>query len=179
MAATHKFRLAQVPLVWNVRPETSEDGMNSVIGRDAYIAMVGQEVGVSGWHLVDQKRIDVFADATEDHQFIHVDPVRAGATPFGSTIAHGFLTTSLISVFSYEALPKLDDVAMNVNYGFDKLRFVSPVKSGVRVRGHFTLKEATPRKPKELFTRVGVHVEIEGETKPALVADWLALTYFV
>jgi acyl dehydratase len=165
--------------VWNVRPETSEDGMNSVIGRDAYIDMVGQEVGVSGWHLVDQKRIDVFADATEDHQFIHVDPVRAKATSFGSTIAHGFLTTSLISVFSYEALPKLGDVAMGVNYGFDKLRFVSPVKAGARVRGHFTLKEATMRKPKELFTRVGVHVEIEGETKPALVADWLALTYFV
>ena len=165
--------------MWNVRPETSEDGMNSVIGRDAYIAMVGQEVGVSDWHMVDQKRIDIFADATEDHQFIHIDPVRAKETPFGSTIAHGFLTTSLISVFSYEALPKLADVAMGVNYGFDRLRFVSPVKAGVRVRGHFTLKEATLRKPTELFTRVGVSVEIEGESKPALVADWLALTYFV
>jgi acyl dehydratase len=179
MAAPHKFRLAKAVPLWNVRPQTSEDGMNSTIERGAYLDLVGKEVGVSGWHLVDQKRIDVFADATEDHQFIHVDPVRAGATPFGSTIAHGFLTTSLISVFSYEALPKLNDVAMGINYGFDKLRFVSPVKSGVRVRGHFTLKEATMRKPKEMFTRVGVSVEIEGETKPALVADWLALTYFV
>jgi acyl dehydratase len=179
MAASQIFRLAEGCLLWNVRPETSEDGMTSVIERDAYMGMVGQEVGVSDWHLVDQKRIDVFADATEDHQFIHVDPVRAGQTPFGSTIAHGFLTTSLISVFSYEALPKLSDVAMGINYGFDKLRFVSPVKAGVRVRGHFTLKEATMRTPKEMFTRVGVHVEIEGATKPALVADWLALTYFV
>ncbi|MBC7580562.1 MaoC family dehydratase [Tardiphaga sp.] len=153
--------------------------MTDLMQCDAYIGMVGQDIGVSSWHLVDQKRIDVFADATEDHQFIHIDPARAKATPFGSTIAHGFLTTSLISVFSYEALPKLDNVAMGINYGFDKLRFVSPVKSGVRVRGHFSLKEATLRKPKELFTRVGVSVEIEGESKPALVADWLALTYFV
>jgi acyl dehydratase len=151
----------------------------SLMEYDAYIGLVGQEVGVSGWHLVDQKRIDVFADATEDHQFIHVDPARARETQFGSTIAHGFLTTSLISVFSYEALPKLSNVAMGVNYGFDRLRFVSPVKAGARVRGHFTLKEARLRAPKELFTRVGVNVEIEGEAKPALVADWLALTYFV
>jgi acyl dehydratase len=171
--------LAKRRSLWNVRPETSEDAMTSLMQYDTYIGMVGQDIGVSSWHLVDQKRIDVFADATEDHQFIHVDPVRAKATPFGSTIAHGFLTTSLISVFSYEALPKLADVAMNINYGFDKLRFVSPVKSGSQVRGHFVLKEATLRKPKELFTRVGVSVEIEGGAKPALVADWLALTYFV
>src|ERR1700712_2161764 len=142
--------------------------MTALMQCDAYMGMVGQDIGVSSWHMVDQKRIDVFADATEDHQFIHIDPVRAKATPFGTTIAHGFLTTSLISVFSYEALPKLGDVAMGINYGFDKLRFVSPVKSGVRVRGHFSLKEATLRKPKELFTRVGVSVEIEGETNPAL-----------
>jgi len=176
-----QFRLANGPGLWNVRPETSEDGKNQMTALmqcDTYIGMVGQDIGVSSWHLVDQQRIDVFADATEDHQFIHIDPVRAKATPFGTTIAHGFLTTSLISVFSYEALPKLADVAMGVNYGFDKLRFVSPVKSGVQVRGHFSLKEASWRKPKELFTRVGVSVEIEGETKPALVADWLALTYF-
>jgi acyl dehydratase len=153
--------------------------MTALMQCDAYLGMVGQDIGVSSWHIVDQKRIDVFADATEDHQFIHIDPVRAKETPFGSTIAHGFLTTSLISVFSYEALPKLDSVAMGVNYGFDRLRFVSPVKAGVRVRGHFSLKEARMRGPKELFTRVGVSVEIEGETKPALVADWLALTYFV
>ena len=141
-------------------------------------AKTGEVIGTSEWLTVSQDMIDKFADATGDHQFIHIDPEAAAKTPFGTTIAHGFLTTSLISVFSYEALPKLVDVAMGVNYGFDRLRFVSPVKAGVRVRGHFTLKEATLRKPTELFTRVGVSVEIEGEPKPALVADWLALTYF-
>jgi acyl dehydratase len=152
--------------------------MSAMIERDAYIAMAGKEVGISEWHLVDQARIDAFAAATEDHQFIHVDPERARKTPFGSTIAHGFLTVSLLSVFSYEALPKLADVAMGVNYGTDKLRFISPVKAGARVRGRFTLTEATLRKPKELFTRTAVTVEIEGESKPALVADWLGLVYF-
>lgn len=152
--------------------------MSSMMELDAYMALVGREVGISEWHLVDQKRIDVFADATEDHQFIHIDPVRAGETPFGSTIAHGFLTTSLLSVFSYEALPKLAGVAMGVNYGFDKLRFVSPVRAGSRVRGRFTLSEARMRGPKELLTRSSVIVDIEGETKPALVADWLGLVYF-
>lgn len=149
-----------------------------MIDCEAYIAMTGKEIGLSEWHVMDQARIDAFAAATEDHQFIHVDPERAGATPFGSTIAHGFLTMSMLPVMSYEALPKLANVAMGVNYGTDKIRFVSPVKSGVRIRGRFTLTEATLRKPKELFTRTSVTVEIEGESKPALVADWLGLTYF-
>jgi acyl dehydratase len=149
-----------------------------MIERDAYIAMVGKEIGISEWHVMDQARIDAFAAATEDHQFIHVDPERARATPFGSTIAHGFLTMSMLPVMSYEALPVLADVAMGVNYGTDKIRFVSPVKSGVRIRGRFTLTEATLRNSKELFTRIHVSVEIEREAKPALVADWLGLTYF-
>ncbi|WP_398479572.1 MaoC family dehydratase [Tardiphaga sp.] len=149
-----------------------------MISREAYIAMVGKEVGVSEWHLVDQARIDAFATATEDHQFIHVDPARARETPFGTTIAHGFLTMSLLSVFSYEALPKLADVAMGVNYGTDKIRFLSPVKAGARLRGRFVLTEATLRKPNELFTRTSATVEIDGEDKPALVADWLGLVYF-
>ena len=153
--------------------------MSSFVTRDAYMGMVGKEVGVSSWHKVDQKRIDVFADATEDHQFIHIDPERAAReTPFGATIAHGFLTVSLLSVFSYEALPKIDGVAMGVNYGFDKLRFVSPVKAGSQVRGRFTLTEAKMRSPKELLSRTSVSVEIDGESKPALVADWLGLMYF-
>lgn len=105
--------------------------MSLTIERDAYMSMVGKEIGVSSWHLVDQKRIDVFADATEDHQFIHIDPERAAReTPFGTTIAHGFLTLSLLSVFSYEALPKISGATMGINYGFDKLRFVSPVRAG-------------------------------------------------
>ena len=150
--------------------------MADAIARDAYIKLVGQEVGVSSWHVVDQKRIDAFAEVTEDHQFIHVDPGRAAKeTPFGTTIAHGFLSLSLMSAFAYEVLPSIEGTAMSVNYGFDKLRFVSPVRAGARVRGRFTLTDATLRGPKELLSRTNVTVEIEGESKPALVADWLGL----
>ncbi|NPU10106.1 MaoC family dehydratase [Bradyrhizobium sp. 83002] len=147
------------------------------ISLEAYQALVGQEIGVSSWHVLDQKRIDLYADVIEDHQFIHVDPEAAKATPFGTTIAHGFLTMSLLSVMSYEVMPAIEGTAMGVNYGFDKLRFVSPVKSGKRVRGRFVLSEATLRKPKELQSRTNVTVEIEGEDKPALVADWIGLIY--
>jgi len=149
------------------------------ISLDAYQEMVGHEVGVSSWHLVDQSRINAFADVIEDHQFIHIDPERAKReTPFGTTVAHGFLTMSLMSVMSYEVMPVIEGTTMGVNYGFDKLRFISPVRAGSRVRGRFTLMEATRRKPKELLSRTNVTVEIEGEAKPALVADWLGLIYF-
>jgi acyl dehydratase len=149
------------------------------ISLDAYQKMVGHEVGVSSWHVLDQKRIDVYADVIEDHQFIHVDPERAKAeTAFGTTIAHGFLTMSLMSIMSYEVMPVIEGTTMGVNYGFDKLRFLSPVRSGSRVRGRFKLAEATLRKPTELLSRTHVTVEIEGEDKPALVADWIGLIYF-
>ncbi|CAL76940.1 nodN-like protein [Bradyrhizobium sp. ORS 278] len=153
--------------IWNKPP----------ISLEAYQAMVGQEIGVSSWHVLDQRRIDTYADVIEDHQFIHVDPEAAKATPFGTTIAHGFLTMSLLSVMSYEVMPAIEGTAMGVNYGFDKLRFISPVRSGKRVRGRFVLAEATLRKPKELQSRTNVTVEIEGEDKPALVADWIGLIY--
>lgn len=152
--------------------------MSAVVEPDVYLGLVGQEIGVSLWHVVDQQRIDVFADATEDHQFIHVDAERAKReTPFGGTIAHGFLTLSMLSVFSYEAMPTIAGTVMGVNYGFDKVRFLSPVRAGARVRGRFTLAEANLRKPTELLTRSTITVEIEGEPKPALVADWLGLIY--
>jgi acyl dehydratase len=144
----------------------------------AYQAMVGHEIGVSSWHLIDQSRINIYADVIEDHQFIHVDPARAKDTPFGTTVAHGFLTMSLMSIMSYEVMPVIEGTSMGVNYGFDKLRFISPVKSGSRVRGRFTLAEARLRKDKELQSRTNVTVEIEGEDKPALVADWIGLIYF-
>jgi acyl dehydratase len=144
-----------------------------------YQGMVGKEVGLSSWYLVDQKRIDVFADVIEDHQFIHIDPERAKKeTPFGSTVAHGFLTMSLLSIMSYEVMPVIEGTTMGVNYGFDKLRFISPVRAGSRVRGRFVLAEAKLRKPKELQSRTNVTVEIEGEDRPALVADWIGLIYF-
>jgi acyl dehydratase len=146
---------------------------------EAYQAMVGKEIGVSSWHLIDQPRIDTYADVTEDHQFIHVDPDRAKTeTAFGTTIAHGFLTMSMLSVMSYEVMPAIAGTTMGVNYGFDKLRFISPVRSGKRIRGRFVLAEAKLRKPNELQSRTNVTVEIEGEDKPALVADWLGLIYF-
>jgi acyl dehydratase len=155
--------------VWKKPPVTLE----------AYQKMVGHEVGVSSWHRVDQSRIDVFADAIEDHQFIHVDPERAKReTSFGTTIAHGFLTMSLLSIMSYEVMPVIAGATMGVNYGFDKLRFISPVRSGSRVRGRFSLAEARLRKSNELLSRTNVSVEIEGEEKPALVADWIGLIYF-
>jgi acyl dehydratase len=145
----------------------------------AYQNMVGHEVGVSSWHLLDQKRIDLYADVIEDHQFIHIDPERAKReSAFGTTVAHGFLTMSLLSIMSYEVMPVIEGTTMGVNYGFDKLRFISPVRSGSRVRGRFTLAEAKLRKPNELFSRTNVSVEIEGEDKPALVADWIGLIYF-
>jgi acyl dehydratase len=149
------------------------------VSLEAYQKMVGQEVGVSSWHVVDQSRIDVFAHVIEDHQFIHVDPERARReTSFGTTVAHGFLTMSLLSIMSYEVMPVIQGTTMGVNYGFDRLRFISPVRAGSRVRGRFTLTEAKLRKPTELLSRTNVSVEIEGEEKPALAADWLGLIYF-
>lgn len=146
---------------------------------ETYQAMVGKEIGVSSWHLIDQPRIDTYADVTEDHQFIHVDPERAKTeTAFGTTIAHGFLTMSMMSVMSYEVMPAIAGTTMGVNYGFDKLRFISPVRAGKRVRGRFVLAEAKLRKAGELQSRTNVTVEIEGEDKPALVAEWLGLIYF-
>ena len=150
------------------------------ISLSAYQEMLGREVGVSSWHLVDQSRINAFADVIEDHQFIHIDPERAKReTPFGTTVAHGFLTMSLMSIMSYEVMPIIEGTTMGVNYGFDKLRFISPVRAGSRVRGRFTLMEAKLRKPTELLSRTSVSVEIEGEEKPAIVADWIGLIYFV
>jgi acyl dehydratase len=149
------------------------------VSLEVYQQMVGQEIGVSSWRLIDQKRIDAYADVVDDHQFIHVDPERAKReTAFATTVAHGFLTLSLLSVMSYEVMPQVEGVTMGVNYGFDRLRFISPVKSGSRVRGRFTLTEATLRKPGELLSRTAVSVEIEGEKRSALVADWLALLRF-
>jgi acyl dehydratase len=137
---------------------------------------LGQELGVSAWRQLGQADIDGFADVTGDHQFIHVDPARAAAeTPFGGTIAHGFLTLSLLSLFGKEATPPIAGRRMGVNYGFEKVRFLSPVRSGARVRGRFVLAGLERRKPDEILLRFGVTVEIEGGAKPALVAQWLTL----
>lgn len=138
-------------------------------------ARVGQELGVSGWHVVTQDMIDRFADVTRDHQFIHVDPVRAADTPFGGTIAHGFLTLSLLSGLRQEAVPPFEGQAMGINYGFDKVRFPSPVKTSARIRGRFVLGAVTPRAAGEVLLQYRATVEIEGEAKPAISAEWLVL----
>lgn len=138
---------------------------------------VGQEVGTSSWLLVDQSRIEAFADATEDRQFIHVDPSAAAQTPFGGTIAHGFLSLSLLSRMAAEATLLPDGLKMAVNYGFDRVRFLAPVRSGKRVRGRFTLDSVVEKAPGQYLMRHTVTVEIEGEDKPALTAEWLGLMF--
>jgi len=138
-------------------------------------AVVGRELGVSGWHVVSQDMIDRFADVTSDHQFIHVDPVRAAQTPFGGTVAHGFLTLSLLSVLGQEAIPPIEERVIGINYGFDKVRFPAPVTAGARVRGRFVLDGITPRSAGEMLLRYQATIEIEGEAKPAVSAEWLTL----
>ena len=137
---------------------------------------IGKEVGVSEWMLVDQDRINQFAEATGDHQYIHVDPERAAQTPFGTTIAHGFLTMSLMVLMGYEGSTKLENSVMGINYGFDKLRFINPVKVNNRIRGRFQLVSAEEKKPNHYLLKHAVTVEIEGEEKPALIAEWLGMT---
>jgi acyl dehydratase len=138
---------------------------------------VGSSIGVSDWIEVGQERIGHFADATEDHQFIHVDPALATQTPFGGTIAHGFLSLSLLSRMAADVMLIPDTAKMAVNYGLDRVRFLAPVKSGKRVRGHFTLDSAEEKAPGQLLMKHHVTVEIEGEEKPALTAQWLGLIF--
>ena len=146
-----------------------------VVSGEALKALVGQQVGTSEWVLVDQEMINKFADATGDHQFIHVDAERAKLTPFGQTIAHGFLTLSLMPILSAKAdLPRLDNIKMGVNYGSDKLRFLAPVKSGKRVRAHFKLVSVEEKRPGQWQQMQEVSVEIEGEDKPALICEWIS-----
>jgi acyl dehydratase len=141
-------------------------------------ANIGQSVGVSDWIEVGQGRIDAFADATEDRQFIHVDPALAAAqTPFGGTIAHGFLSLSLLSRMAADAMTVPDKTRMALNYGLDRVRFLAPVRAGKRVRGHFTLDAVDEKAPGQLLLRHTVTVEIEGEDKPALTAQWLGLIF--
>ena len=135
--------------------------------------------GISDWITVDQAQIDQFADVTDDHQFIHIDPERAVAeTPFGATIAHGFLSLSMLSRLAADVMEPEDNLALSINYGFDKIRFLQPVKSGQKIRGKFKVAEKVARQPGQTMTRLSVEVEIEGEAKPALIADWLTLQVY-
>jgi acyl dehydratase len=141
-------------------------------------SLVGSELGVSDWLLIDQDRVNAFADATLDHQFIHVDLDRAAMTPFGGTIAHGFLTLSLLPHFLQSAAVPVEGTVMAINYGADKVRFLQPVKVGSRVRARAVLTSVDERRPGQWLLKETVTVEIEGEQKPAMVAEALML-YFV
>ena len=138
---------------------------------------LGLEVGVSKWFTIYQARVDKFADLTEDWQYVHVDPDAAKKTPFNGTIAHGFLTVSLLSAMYYDAVPMIEGSELGVNYGFDKLRFLSPVKVGSKVRGRFELSDIREVRPFEISTTWRVEVEIEDFDKPALVAQWIGRQY--
>jgi acyl dehydratase len=138
---------------------------------------VGQSLGASPWIEISQQGIDAFADVTGDHQFIHVDPAAAAQTPFGGTVAHGFLTLSLLSQMAAHVMLVPESMKMGVNYGFDKVRFIAPVRSGRRVRGHFTLATMEEKRPGQWQFLHQVTVEIEGENKPALTADWIGLIF--
>ena len=140
-------------------------------------SLVGQEIALSDWITVDQQRIDQFAETTEDRQFIHVDPAAAAQTPFGGTVAHGFLSLSLLSRMAADVMQVPDTTKMAVNYGLDRVRFIAPVRSGSRVRGRFILDAVEDKAPGQLLLRHTVTVEIEGSDKPALTAQWLGLIF--
>jgi len=139
-------------------------------------SLMGVETGVSDWVTVDQSRINAFAACTEDFQFIHIDPVEAKEKAgFDSTIAHGFLVLSLFSNFAVQAAVALERAQVSINYGFEKLRFLTPVVSGTRVRGRFVLADAVERKPDQWLLSYDVTVEIEDQSRPAIVARWITL----
>jgi acyl dehydratase len=149
------------------------EGPAKTMSPDALSQRVGTELGVSDWFLIDQRMIDTFADLTQDTYFIHTDPARAAATRFGGTIAHGFLTLSMLSVMAYQVCPAVEDTKTQVNYGFNRLRFIAPVPSGSRIRGRFALKSFEQKASGRWQAVYDVTVEIEGSAKPAIQAEWI------
>jgi acyl dehydratase len=148
-----------------------------VMRTEEITGLIGEVLGTSSWVLVDQDMINRFAEVTNDHQFIHVDPEQAKRSPFGGTVAHGLLTLSLLPSMAYEVFPKPEGVKMAANYGYNKVRFVAPVRSGKRIRGVFVLRDYAEVKPGRWQQITDVTVEIEGEDKPALTAEWIGHTF--
>jgi acyl dehydratase len=146
-----------------------------IVPRDEMVNAVGTTFDPSEWILVSQERINTFADCTEDHQFIHIDQEKAAKTPFGGTIAHGFLTLSLLSkmVEGNGVMP--ENTVMGINYGFDKVRFLTPVRAGKRVRANVTISAVDRKDDNRFLIKQSISVEIEGEENPALIADWLTM----
>ena len=149
--------------------------MAVTMNKDNVRSLIGGELGVSEWIRIEQARVNAFADTTEDHQFIHVDPERAAATPFGGTIAHGFLTLSLLPRMMEDIGGGMADAVLGLNYGFDKIRFLAPVKVNSRVRARAKLLDVQEKVPNQFLIKQEITVEIENETKPALVAEWLTM----
>ncbi|WP_439815856.1 MaoC family dehydratase [Zavarzinia sp. CC-PAN008] len=137
----------------------------------------GKEIGTSDWFLIDQNRINAFADITEDHMFLHVNPEMAAKTPFGSTIAHGLLTLSMMPVMAYQAVPGVSGTKMGVNYGYNRVRFMAPVKVNKRIRGKFTVKSIAESEGGKVQIAHECAIEIEGEDKPALLAEWVTMVW--
>ncbi len=150
--------------------------MSILLTRTSIADYTGKEIGVSPWVRISQEDVDAFARITRDPQFIHIDPGKAALTPFGGTIAHGFLTLSLLTHFLQEgAGVAVEGTSMGINYGFDKIRFLAPVRVGKNVRGRIRLLSAEEPKPNQFRLKYEVTVEIEGEEKPALIAEWLTM----
>ena len=141
-------------------------------------AKVGEVIGTSEWAEMSQERINQFAEATGDHQFIHINEEAAKMTPFGGTIAHGFLTLSMIPYLSAESdMPRMEGIKMGVNYGGNKTRFIAPVRSGKRIRGHWKLTEMVEKRPGQWQQTCEITIEIEGEEKPALICEWITMFF--
>lgn len=149
--------------------------MADVITKDQLSDYIGKETGLSDWFLIDQERINKFADVTEDHQFIHVDKEAAAKTPFGTTIAHGFLTLSLLSHLAGSGMVQVKGTVMGINYGTDKVRFMSPVKVDSKIRARVKLVEVSEKPGNRLLIKNEITIEIEGEDRPALIAEWLSM----
>ena len=146
-----------------------------IIKKENLEQYVGLEMEPTDWFTVTQTQIDQFADCTLDHQFIHVDAEKAKSTPFGCTIAHGLLSLSMLPYFAQSFAYMIDGTFMGVNYGFDKVRFMNPVKVGSRIRAHAKLLSAEEKSSGRYMFKMDISVEIEGEHKPALKAIWLAM----
>lgn len=151
--------------------------MPRLVTLDEAQKLIGQEVGITEWFEITQERVNLFAEATGDFQFIHIDRDRAlRETPFGGTIAHGFLTLSLLSMLGAEAgTIKIEGTTVSINYGLDKVRFLNPVKVGKRIRARFELLDAIEKNPGQYLLKHRATVDIEGESKPAMIAEWLGM----
>jgi len=149
--------------------------MATVVSKDDLASYIGKETGVSDWFEIDQDRINQFADVTCDHQFIHIDPEAAAKTPFGTTIAHGFLTLSMLSYLASSSFIGVEGTAMVINYGTDKVRFMTPVKVNSKIRARVKLSEVTEKPGNRLLVKNEITMEIDGEDRPALIAEWLTM----